>query len=368
MNLTYHMPVKVIAGRDCIRENAALMCSLGGKALIVTGKNSAKRCGALDDVIGALTQEGRGYAVFDEVMANPTIECVYDGAAMARREGVDFIVAIGGGSPMDAAKVIALLACADVPRETLFSGQYGSRALPMALVPTTAGTGSEVTPYAVLTNHEAKTKKSVSSPMIFPKFAFLDASYMMSLPMKSTINTAIDALSHAVEGMLTVRANPMSDLFAGQSIRDIIACFGALQRGSLTFEERETLLYASMLAGVVIAQTGTTVVHPMGYPLTYYKGLDHGRANGLLLGVFLEFVRQRAPERVQKVLGCAGISTVGELDAMLGSLLKEKERLTPQEIEQYAQVAAKTKNVANSCVAPTYEEIVQMYRQSLGAK
>ncbi len=366
MKVQFYMPTKVIIGKGCIQEYAQLLASLGNKALIVTGTSSAKKCGALDDITAALGGQGREYAVFDKVMANPTIECAYEGARYAKQQGVDFVIAIGGGSPMDAAKAIALLACQDIPEEQLFSGNYGEHVLPMAFVPTTAGTGSEVTPYAVLTNHKAQTKTSISSPYIFPKFAFLDASHTMALPIASTVNTAVDALSHAVEGMLTVRSNPVSDLVALESIKEIVSSFGALRSGELSFKVREKLLYASMLAGIVIAQTGTSIVHSMGYPLTYYKNIDHGRANGLLLSAFLDFVGKTNPKRIEQIVSCAGLASVAEFEELLISVLGEKETITAEEIELYADSAVKTRNVQNSCVSPLRQDVAAMYRKSFG--
>ncbi len=366
MKVLFHMPTKVIVGKNCIKENASMLAGLGSKALIVTGASSAKKCGALDDITAVLTAQGREYAVYDKVMANPTIECVYEGARYAREQGVDFVIAIGGGSPMDAAKAIALLSCQDISEEQLFSGSYEDRVLPMAFVPTTAGTGSEVTPYSVLTNHKAQTKMSISSPLIYPKVAFLDASYTLALPLASTINTAVDALSHSVEGMLTVRSNPMSDVFALESIKEIVSCFEALRSGELSFEVRERLLYASMLAGVVIAQTGTSIVHSMGYPLTYFKGIDHGRANGLLLSAFLDFVSESNPKRVGQILSCMNLSSVDEFEDLLVSVLGDKEKITVNEIEQYADGAVKTRNTQNTSVTPDLRDVVKMYCRSFG--
>lgn len=142
-------------------------------------------------------------------MSNPTVECVYDGAETAMEEEVDFVIAIGGGSPMDSAKAIALLAVSDIERKNLFDGNIGNKALPMIHIPTTAGTGSEVTPYAILTNHEKQTKKSIASPCLFPTYALLDAKYTKNLGLATTVNTAIDSLSHSVEGMMSKRANIM---------------------------------------------------------------------------------------------------------------------------------------------------------------
>ena len=125
MNLGFYMPTKVIVGKNCVRENSDVF-KIGKKALIVTGKNSAKSSGALDDVKYALEKNNIEYVIFDKVMSNPTVECVYDGAETAMEEEVDFVIAIGGGSPMDSAKAIALLAVSDIERKNLFDGNIGT--------------------------------------------------------------------------------------------------------------------------------------------------------------------------------------------------------------------------------------------------
>ena len=364
MNLKYLMPTKVLMGRGIVRSSANELMGLGSKALIVTGAHSAKANGSLEDVIAALTLNGQGYTVFDKVMSNPTIACVYEGAAFAKREGCDFVIAIGGGSPMDAGKAIALLACQDIAESALFSGQYGNEALPMAHIPTTAGTGSEVTPYAILTNDKAQTKTSLASPILFPKVALLDAGYTQGLPLHVTINTAVDALSHAVEGMLTVRAGIMTDMLAAESIRNISYCFDAMKQNALTPDIREKLLYASMLAGMVIANTGTTIVHPMGYPLTYFKGVDHGRANGLLMPAFFEFLQKNGVEKISQILSLMGFMSVDAFRNTMNELLGEKEKFTKPELASYAKIAVKVKNIGNTIVLPTEQDIVSIYEAS----
>ena len=131
-------------------------------------------------------------------MSNPTVECVYDGAETAMEEEVDFVIAIGGGSSMDSAKAIALLAVSDIERKNLFDSNIGNKALPMIHIPTTAGTGSEVTPYAILTNHENRQKEYCVTMPFSPTYALLDAKYTKNLGLATTVNTAIDSLSHSV--------------------------------------------------------------------------------------------------------------------------------------------------------------------------
>jgi alcohol dehydrogenase class IV len=371
MSNKYYMPTRVILGEDCISEHSQLFATLGKKALIVTGAQSAKRNGSENDVKAALDSVGISYLVFDKVMSNPTIACVYAGAALAKENGVDFIIAIGGGSPMDAGKAIALLAAQDIEEGNLFSGAYKNKVLPMAFVPTTAGTGSEVTQYSILTNDQARTKTSIASDLLFPTVTFLDAKYMEQLGVTTTVNTAIDALSHAVEGMLSTRASVVSDALAVAGIRIIINCLPdmlrALQSRSeviLNLKQREQLLQASLMAGMVIAQTGTTAVHAMGYSLTYFKGIDHGRANGLLLGEYLKLVEKAEPDLAARILAALNLSEAEQFRELLNKLLGEKEELSRAEIEQYSKLASQTKNIANSVVKPSEEELSTMFVRS----
>ncbi|HWT75329.1 MAG TPA: iron-containing alcohol dehydrogenase family protein [Mobilitalea sp.] len=371
MNIIFFMPTRVIMMENCIQNNAALIKSLGRKALIVTGANSAKSNGSLQDVTDALTGQGVKYCIFDKVMANPTVACVYEGAQYAREHKADFIIGIGGGSPMDAAKAIALLAAQNIPEEELFLGHFTDQALPIALIPTTAGTGSEVTPYSILTNVKAQTKTSISSPLLFPELALLDAKYMKNLSMEITINTALDALSHAIEGMLSVKATEISSSFAVESLKKLVPCLRSLspEKGmsgsGLTIDIREKLLYGSMLAGIVISHTGTTAVHSMGYSLTYFKNLDHGRANGLLLPSFLRFIMKSDQDIVKKILTVMGLKTIDEFEALFLRLLGEREQMSEKELERFAGIAVNAKNVLNSKVIPTKDDIINIYSRSL---
>jgi alcohol dehydrogenase class IV len=359
------MPTRVIMSDGCIAANGGLMRSLGKKALIVTGRSSARVNGAYADVVDALTANGQDFALYDKVMSNPTVACAYAGAAVAVSEKCDFVIAIGGGSPMDAAKGIAVLAVNKVAPSDIFSVNV-INALPIAAVPTTAGTGSEVTQYAILTNDAACTKTSISSPELFPRIAFLDAKYTKSLGKDVAINTAVDALSHAVEGMLSARSSPISDALALDGIELISECFEALESGTLTDSVREKLLLASTLAGMVIANTGTTAVHAMGYSLTYFHDIDHGRANGLTLGYFLEFVSKTEPGLVENILRAMNKKTVADFQKALDMLLGKHEKITAVQIGTYAEKAFNTKNIGNCKVKPSKEELIIILTKAVG--
>lgn len=360
MSLSFYMPTKIIEDSECVLKNKDLIKSYGTKALIVTGRHSAKANGSLDDVIKALDENGQSYAIFDKVMANPTIDLVYEGSEFAKDNDVDFIIAIGGGSPMDAAKAISLLTINDIKREELFKGVYPYDPLPMIFIPTTAGTGSEVTQYSILTNDEAETKTTIATPKIFPEVALLDGKYMMSLGKNTTINTALDAYSHAVEGYLSVKANSITKNFSLEAIKIISSLFTKLKDFKLSKEDRDKLLYASTIAGIVIAHTGTIAVHLMGYSLTYYHEIDHGRANGLLLPRFLKFINKTNKDLIDDILKSSNVKDLDELQSVFDGLLGEKEKITLDEIKHYASKAVKVPKIVNCISVPKEDDLVEI--------
>ncbi len=370
MTSKYYMPTRVITGLDCISNNSEIFKTLGKTALIVTGAHSAKDNGSEKDVRMALESVGISYLLFDKVKSNPSVACVRAGAEAARQGGADFIIAIGGGSPMDAGKAIALLAVQQIKEEDLFSGNYKATALPVACVPTTAGTGSEVTQYTILTNDKAQTKTSIASECLFPAVAFLDPKYMRNLPVATTVNTAIDAFSHVVEGMLSVRASLVSNALATEGIRLIMESLPELLKAvesgtqEINPQIREVLLHASMMGGMVIAQTGTTAVHAMGYSLTYFKDVDHGRANGLLLAEYLRSVEKQQPELTGRILKVMNLLSVNKFRELMDRLLGTKETISAEEISQYSALAIKTRNIANCVVKTTEEDLAGIFEAS----
>ncbi len=361
MNFSSFIPTKIIAGRGCVRARGAEMKPLGTKALIVTGKSSRGN-GSLADVCAALTQNSQRFAVFDGVTPDPTLFCVREGLAALKASGADFVIGLGGGSPMDAAKAIAVLAVEPRADGEIFAGNYGGNALPMAHIPTTAGTGSEVTPYAILTNDFARTKTSISSPALFPKLAFLDGAYCDNLPPHITKNTAMDAFSHAAESMLKKSSSPASECFARESLRLLYPLLNLLD--ALTEEDRDALLWASCLAGMAIAHTGTTFVHGMGYFLTYDRATPHGRANGLLLGETLRLCAEKNVPAVREICATCG-ATVDEIAQTLSDLCGKREKIPRATLAEYAARAMRTKNIKACKIEPTEADILRIFTKSL---
>ncbi|HCL55634.1 MAG TPA: alcohol dehydrogenase [Spirochaetia bacterium] len=361
-----YLPTKIIFGKGVVESGFDLFKQYGKKALIVTGRNSSKKNGSLEDIIKALDKNKITYSVFDEVESNPSVETVQRGGGLAIKEKADFIIGVGGGSPLDAAKVIALLTKNKANDENFFQTEWKEDPLPMIAVPTTAGTGSEVTPYAILTNPGIESKSSIVSEKIFPAVAFLDASYTQTLLREITLNTALDALSHSVEGFLSTRASDFTNLTALESIRILGEIFPFfLESKDIPFQMREKLLYASLLGGMVIAQTGTTALHAMGYSLTYFKNIDHGRANGLLMAEYLDFLKSRKVNQVDLALKTFGVATIQEFKAFFEHLLGVKEKITEKESLYYAKITLKTRNMNFTLKTMGEKELSEIYLNSL---
>lgn len=365
MQFNFRCPTRIFFGQKCVDTYSSELSTLGKKAMIVTGGSSSQRNGSLAEMTAALTREGVEVQIFNEIEQNPGLTTVYRGGQRAREMGADFIVGLGGGSPLDAAKAVAVLAVNDISQQDLMAKNWSNDPLPVVAVPTTAGTGSEVTPYAILTVDWAETKMSIAGEKLFPVLAFLDGRYMLSLPWDITANTAVDALSHSVEGFINNRATVLTDLLALESIRIIGRLLKTMNPNDVSLAEREELLYASMLAGMVIAQNATGVVHALGYQLTYFKGLPHGLANGIIMKASLDFMAQDAPDRVQQVveaLGCTSLAEVGEL--LIKTLPPVHTILTAGEQDKFVAKTLQAKNLANCPKRPEEPDIYRILKES----
>lgn len=340
MQFKFHMSTKVYFGVGCIGKNSEELVGLGSKAFIVTGGHSAKSSGALSDVCSTLERFHLEYIVFDKVENNPSTDTVQRGGIEAKQAGADFVIGIGGGSPLDAAKAIAVLSAnSSMEPEQLFTNNFPNKPLPIIAIPTTAGTGSEVTPYSVLTRKDLQTKKSFGNKDTFPLIAFLDPRYTQSQPVNVTVNTALDALSHNMEGYLNTRSTPASDILAREGIRMFGCCLASLKNRSFSPEDREILLYASMLGGMVISQTGTNLVHAVGYNYTYFKDIPHGKANGYLMAEYLRFNYESDKDRIDDILSLAGFESIDALAETMTSLVGKAPEINESEIAQYAAIA-----------------------------
>lgn len=337
MNSIVYMPTKCLCGKNAVINNSSAFSSLGKSCLIVTGKKSAVLCGALDDAVSALKKENIEYEIFNEIGENPLISACHRAGEAARKARADFILGIGGGSVLDASKAIAIYASnPELSPIDIYKREYSSDPLPVALIGTTAGTGSEVTAVSVLTNDETGRKKSISGPDCYAALSFCDPKYTESLPYGITVSTALDAFAHAVEGYFTEKCVGIIELYAEKCIPQIYGCLKELsQSGSVSPSLREPLYYGSLYAGLVINTCGTAFPHPLGYVLTENYGIPHGMACAAFFSDFIDRCLLFAPEKAKKFFELT--DGIDEVKSVINSLVDLKGlSISDEEAKNYA--------------------------------
>ncbi len=275
----------ILFGAGVSSRTGECASELGCRAFLVTGKSSARKCGALDRVLPSLESAGVEYRIFDAVEPEPAISALSDGAAEAGDFNADMVIGIGGGSPLDAAKGIAVLAVNEGPPQRYFSEEPPNVPLPVVAVPTTAGTGSEVTPYAVIvdTSGDLPVKRTLRTPLIFPKVALVDPELTYSMPASVTADTGMDTLAHALEGCLCTKRSLATSCMGMEAIRMVLRHLRQACDSPQNADARSGMCMAALLAGVVITHTGTELAHRMGYVLTLRFGVPHGRAIAIIM-------------------------------------------------------------------------------------
>jgi len=298
---SYSMPTRIVLERGAI-ENLGELIPKAENVTVVTGRSFARRTGLCDRLESILRKAGAREVSFASASPNPTVSEVEAAGRLARESRAELVIGLGGGSAMDAAKAAAVIATNDSPLMELFPiHRFEHAPLPLVCIPTTAGTGSETTQYAIINNDEGTDKLNLNSPRTFPILALLDPELSVTMPKDVTAETGLDALSHAIEGYITRRSQPLADCIALESIGAVRENLPLAVRDGENIDARAGMLYAAALAGIVIAQSGTTVLHALGYYLTLRYGVPHGRANGALLGHFFRLVEGACPEKITKI-------------------------------------------------------------------
>ncbi|MGI3903477.1 MAG: iron-containing alcohol dehydrogenase [Janthinobacterium lividum] len=259
------------------------------RVLLVTDAG-VRGAGLTRSAEAALAGAGVALSVFDRVVADPPAAIVQEAAAQARSGDVDLVLSIGGGSALDTAKLVAYLACSDEPLDSLYGvGLAKGRRLPLILVPTTAGTGSEVTPIAIVTT-PSDEKKGVVSPRLLPDWAILDPELTLGLPAPVTAATGIDAMVHAIEAYTSRhRKNPLSDQLARQALALLSAHVRRACRDGQDLEARSAMLLGASLAGMAFANAPVAAVHALAYPIGALFHVPHGLSNALVLTGVMRF-------------------------------------------------------------------------------
>ncbi|MDQ7837181.1 MAG: iron-containing alcohol dehydrogenase [Thermodesulfobacteriota bacterium] len=365
--LNLPVPTRVIYGQKLIDEMVTFLPATVRKVTIVIGKGSVRRSGLLDRILTPLQKHGLETTVFEGVEENPSWATCLRGRDFLLRQGAELIIALGGGSVLDTAKAMALAVTNTGSLAGMIERRdYLREPLPTMAIPTTAGTGSEVTQYCIITDENTHDKLNLHTPHSFPKTAILDPICTISMPEALAIGTGMDALSHAVEGFLSRRACSESDRVALESIGMIGKFLEAGIREPENLELRENMLLAAAKAGAVISRTGTILLHALGYRLTLDHGVHHGLANAVLFYPFLLVTQRYQPQKVQGILD-AFLGTHSTLEDLKGYLMRlgikpdiGRFGVKSEEFEAIARYVLAKKNLPDTPFPVTSRDIFEI--------
>ena len=268
----------------------ALLRDMGASKVLLVSDPGVIGAGLTDRARASMDEAGLAFELFGDVVADPPERLILDAVDLARAQEVDAVVGLGGGSSMDTAKLIAFLAVSQQPLSEIYGiGQCRGDRLPLVLVPTTAGTGSEVTPIAIVTTGESE-KKGVVSSQLLPDLAILDAELTLGLPRHVTAATGVDAMVHAIEAYTSkIKKNPISDALARQALTLLAANLRRVCEAPDDTEARSDMLLGSMLAGMAFTNAPVGAVHALAYPLGGHFHVPHGLSNSLVLTEVMRF-------------------------------------------------------------------------------
>jgi alcohol dehydrogenase class IV len=379
-----------------LRYVPSILCQLGGSGKIGTimrdmgckrvafvTDSGVLKLGLADAALSSLKAAGVGVWVFSGVVADPPQDMIEQAAIAARIEGVDGVVSLGGGSSLDTAKLIAVLARSDQHLDEMFGiDQVGGSRLPLALIPTTAGTGSEVTPISIVTTGAAE-KKGVVARQLLPDWAILDAELTVGLPASVTAATGIDAMVHAIEAYTSkIKKNPISDCLAKEALALLGANIRTVCGNGADRDARAKMLLGSMLAGIAFTNAPVAAVHALAYPLGGHFHIPHGPSNAIVLPHVLAFNLPEAEELYAEIAPLVFPELKGKMISMrasgfvtgftkLGRELGMEDRLgslgvSPANLPMLATDAMKqTRLLVNNPRPMTYEAVLNIYQSAM---
>ncbi|MGB9873949.1 MAG: iron-containing alcohol dehydrogenase, partial [Hydrogenobacter sp.] len=279
----FYLPVEIIFGTGSVEKIGNIAKRFGFKAMIITGRKNAKESGALDNVVESLERAGiRDILIFDGIEPNPTDKQVNEASQIVVKEKVDFIIGLGGGSSLDVAKAVSIVSSNEGYAWDYVNYPEGPRLIPflnrpVICIPTTAGTGSEVNRYSVISNPIRKEKLVISHSLNYPKVAIVDPALTKTMSPRLTAITGIDAFIHALESFTNRAYNPMADELAIRAIRIIKEWLPIAVKDPENMKAREMMSYASMLAGIAIDKKRVALIHAMEHPVSaHYPNIAHG--------------------------------------------------------------------------------------------
>ena len=388
MEFSYFLPVNIQFGWNKVDSVAGFAAPYGKKALIVTGRTSAKKSGLYDRVVAKLDAAHIEHVLFDQVDANPLTTTALDGAALAKSESCDMVIAIGGGSIMDCAKGIAFMAVNDGDiNDYIFNRKTSDNALPLIVIPTTCGTGSEGNGFGVLTNPETGDKKSLRCNAIVPKVSIVDPAVMGTMPPHVLASVGFDALCHNIEAYTSKTAQPFTDALAHYAVTLLAQYLVPLYKHvKATAEDKpavlnekqltkawESVTLASTIGGMVINTAGVTLAHGMEHPASGLKDITHGVGLAIIEPVAVEYTWSANPDKfgaLARIFNHGDGSELGEALRLIVHDLDLTTNLTelgftkkdiPWLVDNVYVVA--TGNIANTVAEISREDIEALYKK-----
>ena len=390
MEFSYFLPVNIQFGWNKVDNVAEFVAPYGKKALIVTGRTSAKKSGLYDRVVAKLDAAHIEHVLFDQVDANPLTTTALDGAALAKSESCDMVIAIGGGSIMDCAKGIAFMAVNDGDiNDYIFNRKTSDNALPLIVIPTTCGTGSEGNGFGVLTNPETGDKKSLRCNAIVPKVSIVDPAVMGTMPPHVLASVGFDALCHNIEAYTSKTAQPFTDALAHYAVT-LLAQYlvplykhvkaiangqeAVLNKKQLT-KAWESVTLASTIGGMVINTAGVTLAHGMEHPASGLKDITHGVGLAVIEPVVVEYTWSANSDKFGALARIFNHGDGSELGEALHSIVHDLDLTTnltelgftkkdiPWLVDNVYVVA--TGNIANTVAEVSRNDIEVLYKKML---
>ena len=388
MEFSYFLPVNIQFGWNKVDNVADFAAPYGKKALIVTGRTSAKKSGLYDRVVAKLDAAHIEHVLFDQVDANPLTTTALDGAVLAKSENCDMVIAIGGGSIMDCAKGIAFMAVneGDI-NDYIFNRKTSDNALPLIVIPTTCGTGSEGNGFGVLTNPETGDKKSLRCNAIVPKVSIVDPAVMGTMPPHVLASVGFDALCHNIEAYTSKTAQPFTDALAHYAVTLLAQYLVPLYKHvKATAEGKsavlneiqltkawESVTLASTIGGMVINTAGVTLAHGMEHPASGLKDITHGVGLAIIEPVAVEYTWSANPDKFATLARIFNHGDGSELGEALRLIVHELDLTTnltelgftkkdiPWLVDNVYVVA--TGNIANTVADVSREDIEMLYKK-----
>jgi alcohol dehydrogenase class IV len=309
MTFQYLMPTRLLYGAGSLSQLGEEAKRLGSRPLLVSDRGLQK-VGLIDRPIELLRAAGLEVTVYADMGVDPDGEVVAQGAELAHAQGCDLVVGIGGGSPMCAAKAIAIVATnGGAIRDYEGFGKFQQPTLPVIAIPTTAGSGTEVSAVTIISDNERHIKMAIGSPLAYPRLAILDAELLLSLPPRQAAASGVDALSHAIEAFLTTQATPLTDALALGAIELLAGNLRTVISGPEDKEPllaREACLLGASMANVACGNARLGLNHALTWPISSLFGVPHGLANGIMLPYTLEYTLPAAVGRFARLAAALG--------------------------------------------------------------